>query len=677
MALMIGVDTGGTFTDAVLYDRSKAAVVAKAKALTTHGDLEIGIGEAVDAVIRAGASGPTEIGLVSVSTTLATNATVEGIAEPIGIVMVGFDQFVRSNPQLDTAIREHPTVRIDGGHDAHGCELVPLDMVPLENQLDDLSARVGGFAVTGYFAVRNPEHEKRVRDLLLARTSLPVTCSHELSSGLDAPKRALTTILNARLIGVISRLLNAVKCHLARAGVDAPLMVVRGDGSLVSAQMAVARPIETVFSGPAASLVGAAHLAGRPDAVISDIGGTTTDIAILRNGLPKIDPRGADIGGHRTMVRAVAMSTIGLGGDSEVQVKMEGLNSAIELGPRRVVPISLLASQYGDQVLDILERECKQSMIDSRTGRFAVLISDGGVGLETLTTGEQEMVERLRSGPISLGALIVRRPTIAVLDRLVARRLVALSGVTPSDAAHLLGLYDAWNGAAARLGLRLFGRVKTVSGKWFCDDEMVLAEQIITALVRRSGEALLDAALADDNISLPRPSNHPVIAAALDRKLSTSRINVGLQLPIVGLGASAATYYPRVGQLLDTETFVPEHADVANAVGAVAGLVRAQAECTVSRLEGGRYRVHLRDRVEEFSAVEEAETHASEVIRALAIKEAGENGAEHIECALLRRDIRAEIEGQDVFIEAKFVATATGRPEIAGGGQISRTPGGV
>ncbi|TIO11576.1 MAG: hydantoinase/oxoprolinase family protein, partial [Mesorhizobium sp.] len=180
------------------------------------------------------------------------------------------------------------------------------------------------------------------------KTGLPVTASHELSAKLGGPRRALTTLLNARLISMIDRLVAATEGFLAARGIAAPLMVVRGDGALVSAAFARQRPIETILSGPAASLVGARHMTGLDDAVVSDIGGTTTDVAVLDGGRPRLDPEGATVGGFRTMVEAVAMRTFGLGGDSEVTLEDSALNPRILLGPRRLVPLALAGMMHGE-----------------------------------------------------------------------------------------------------------------------------------------------------------------------------------------------------------------------------------------------------------------------------------------------------------------------------------------
>ena len=217
---------------------------------------------------------------------------------------------------MSKALGSDPVIFCPGGHDVHG-DPVSLVLDALVAALPSLADTVSGVAVASYFAVRNPEHEIAVRDIIRERTGLPVTCSHELSSKLGGPRRALTTLLNARLISMIDRLVNATEGFLAKRGIAAPLMVVRGDGALITAEFARARPIETILSGPAASLVGARYMTGIDDAVVSDIGGTTTDIAVLDGGRLRLDPEGATVGGMRTMVEAVAMRTFGLGGDSK------------------------------------------------------------------------------------------------------------------------------------------------------------------------------------------------------------------------------------------------------------------------------------------------------------------------------------------------------------------------
>ena len=165
MADLLGIDTGGTFTDAVLYDEEKG-VLAKAKSLTTHHDLAIGVGGAVGAVLSQSDIAPARIALVSLSTTLATNAMVEGQGGRVGLVYIGFDAADAERPDLKAALNGDPVLLIAGGHDAMGQVRAPLDEAGLVEQARALAPGLTGFAVTGRFAVLDPSHEIAAREIL-------------------------------------------------------------------------------------------------------------------------------------------------------------------------------------------------------------------------------------------------------------------------------------------------------------------------------------------------------------------------------------------------------------------------------------------------------------------------------------------------------------------------------
>ena len=226
---MLGIDTGGTYTDAVLYDEL-LGVIASAKALTSKHDLSIGIRDALDSILEAD---HPAISLVSLSTTLATNAIVEGHGSPICLLLLGYPPDALELAGLGKALGKDPVVFIDGGHQINGDEQMKLDLESVRQAIVMHAPHVAAFAVSGYFAVHNPSHELAVRDLVRKLSGLPVTCGHELTSNLHAPRRALTVALNARLIPFLQQLILSVQNTLVEKGIHAPLMVVKGDGSLV------------------------------------------------------------------------------------------------------------------------------------------------------------------------------------------------------------------------------------------------------------------------------------------------------------------------------------------------------------------------------------------------------------------------------------------------------------
>jgi N-methylhydantoinase A/oxoprolinase/acetone carboxylase beta subunit len=664
MAYFLGVDTGGTYTDAVILDEAADLVIGKAKSLTTRGDLAVGIGKAVDAALELAGVDASDIALVSLSTTLATNALVEGQGGRVALIFIGFDDDDLTRGGLIEALKGDPVIRIAGGHNHAGGQTTLLDVATLEAAVTELGTEVMGFAVAARFGTRNPAHEIAARDLIRRVTARPVTCSHELSAKLNGPKRALTAVLNARLIGMIDGLVAACERHLLAKGISAPLMVVRGDGALISAAMVRERPIETILSGPAASIVGARWLTGEKDALVSDIGGTTTDVAILKDGLPEIDPEGARVGGFRTMVEAVAMRTTGLGGDSEVHLITEGLNGGLRLGPRRLIPVSLLAVDHGQMVHDALERALSTESSGEFDGRFVVPMQGqtGGLSLREAT-----VLARI-TAPMPLAAAMASRLEVAAMERLVARGLVMISGVTPSDASHVLGRLDAWDGTASQKAVALLAKRRNGAGDRFARDGATLAQQIIDQLTAQTVDCLLEAAFAEDDIGTEAPealARHTLTKAGLSRHRGILALSAKLAVPVIGLGASAASYYGAVGERLGCPMILPEHAGVANAIGAVVGQISQRATGQITSPTEGCFTLHLPSGLQDFSDREQALAAMEAHLTAEAIGRARASGAEDLRLTLTR-DIRAaEVEGRSMFLEAVLTVTASGRPRVA------------
>lgn len=665
MAYFLGVDTGGTYTDAVIVDEAATQVIGKAKSLTTRGDLALGIGRAVDAALAGAGVAASDISMVSLSTTLATNALVEGQGGRVALIFIGFDAGDLERGGLSEALGGDPVLRLAGGHEHSGSETAPLDLAALEAEAARLGPEVMGFAVASRFATRNPAHEVAARDLIRRVTGRPVTCSHELSANLNGPKRALTAVLNARLIGMIDRLVAACERHLAALGIAAPLMVVRGDGALISAAMVRERPIETILSGPAASIVGARWLTGAPDALVSDIGGTTTDVALLRDGLPEIDPEGARVGGFRTMVEAVAMRTTGLGGDSEVHLITSGLEGGLRLGPRRLIPVALLAVDHPDMVHMALDRALSTEVAGEFDGRFVIPMGGNPGGL---SAREAALLARITT-PMPLAQPITSRLEVAAMERLVARGLVMIAGVTPSDASHVLGRLGDWDAQAAEKAVRLLGRRRTGKGERFATDPLVLAQKVVDQLTTQTVDCLLEAAFAEDPAFAGEPpevlARHVLAQRGIAGHRGVVQATLRLGVPVIGLGASAPAYYGAVGDRLGAEMILPEHAGVANAIGAVVGQVSQRARGIVTSPGEGRFVAHLATGNQMFASRDAALDALEAALTEEATERARRAGAADLRITP-ERDIReAEIEGRVMFVEASISVTATGRPRIA------------
>jgi N-methylhydantoinase A/oxoprolinase/acetone carboxylase beta subunit len=619
---------------------------------------------------------PEDIGLVGLSTTLATNAIVEGQGSAVCLLLIGYDRALMDNFGFGRDLATDDVVYLQGGHDGAGNRVAPLDEAAARAAILARRDRVEAFAVSGYFSVRNPEDELRVRELIEELTGpagdedrlpLPVTCGHELTTRLDAVRRATTVTLNARLIPLLRDLIATVRRTLDGLDVLAPLMIVKGDGSLVRSGWAMRRPVETILSGPAASVVGAWHLSGRRDVWVVDVGGTTTDIAALRDGRPRLNPRGAQVGGWRTMVEAADVHTVGLGGDSHVRLDGNPLpgSGGLTVGPNRVLPLCMLASEYPETV-DVLRRQIDAKGREALKGQFVLLQRQA---TSELGAQEARLLDDLAAGPRSLrslvddaryGPLIVRQ-----IEALAARQLLLLSRFTPTDALHVLGHFSRWDAAASRLGAMLLARRFRLSPETFC-------EQVTSEVSNRVTQELVSKVLGDE-AALPRWEREPSAAELLARAVGNVPVSdlgccLTLQHPVVAVGAPVEAYLPRTAQQLGTELVIPPYAEVANAVGAVAGGVVQRMRALIRPMDAGlAYRVHLPDGYHDVASIEAGVSLARDVLPDRLAEMARQAGAEQVEMHMDRDDRIAPVDiewGQDVFVETELVFTAVGRPSL-------------
>ena len=655
MAVLLGIDTGGTYTDAVLLDEEQG-VLGKAKALTTKYDLSVGIQNAVLALPHP----LPDIQLVSLSSTLATNAIVEGKGSTICLLLIGYDPRIIAATGFERLVSKDNIVFIQGGHTVTGEEQSSLDIDAAKQAILTHASDVTVFAVSGYFSVRNPEHELQVKKLVHDLTGLPVTCGHELTTHLHAPLRALTTALNARLIPLLQQLIFEVREVLTSQDIKAPLMVVKGDASLVDEKTALERPVETILSGPAASAIGASHLARAADVFVIDMGGTTTDIAALHEGHPVLNVEGAKVGEWQTMVGAVDVQTTGLGGDSEVHLDESG---HLCVGPRRVVPLSLLAMQW-PAAIDTL-RELSKKQLDWDMGRFVMRERPLGNEESSLTLTQREIWELLADGPVDivgLGSSVKSTHFVtSSLADLMERGLIVISAFTPTDAVHVLRQYCEGSTEAAELGAEMWARRLNISKEDF-------SEQVIRQVIVQAGFALMNSALAEESVlslgEQDRVGNLLIKKALGAESEKTFAVTFSLRHAIVGIGAPAATYLSPLAEKLHARLRIPEHAEVANAIGAVAGRVVQTVSVLVRPLTGdGIFRAYLPGGVRDFSDLKDAVTYAEDAATSVARERAHRAGAKVVRVHTEHHDrIVRTASGFDMYLETEVVATAVGRP---------------
>jgi len=670
--LWLGFDTGGTFTDAVLLAGGRR-VIASAKALTTPWNLAIGIGKALRGVLDrlpAGAS-RGNVSLVSVSTTLATNAVVENRFSPVCTLLIGFDDAMTERSGLQRPGSGGLVVRIRGGHIATGEESLPLDEAAVSQAVAEHQTRVEAFAVAANFSVRNPAHELRARKLIRALTPKPVTCAHELSSKLDAPRRALTAALNARLTPQIRHLIEALSQVLAEESIDAPLMIVKGDGSLMKAEIALEYPVETILSGPAASVVGAGFLTGLDDFVVADMGGTTTDVAVVSSGRPVISGEGALVGAWRTMVEAVDVRTSGLGGDSEVYFDRQ---HRLCVGPRKAMPLSLLAHSFPAALAQLRSIAALERLPADPT-QFAFRNPDR-TPPSHLSALERRVWDALSVEPRPVSDAARSGAGMEALRRLADSGLATLAAFTPSDAMHVLDRQTGWCREAAEHGARILAtEERNARASRAAVPPETICERTYEHVVRETGRVLLAAALAHDPGLQARGRGWGELGDRLiedtvaGKRFSTLlQATLGLARPLVAIGAPVGAYYPEAARRLGASLSIPTHAEVCNAVGAVAGVVSQTVEILVNQSTFKVFRVHDPAGSKDYPDPQPALEHAQRVSRELALSAARRAGAAdpHVETHVTEK-LASVGPGADYLAEAVVRSTATGRP-LAGHG---------
>ena len=365
------------------------------------------------------------------------------------------------------------------------------------------------------------------------------------------------------------------------------------------------------------------------------------------------------------MVEAADIRTSGLGGDSEITPQNRGLQKGLQLGPRRAIPLSLLARDW-PEALTHLEEQFQNPIPQATDGRFVMPVMPNGIP-DWLSKSEARFAEViLETGKAPLAAVATSQVALGAVDRLIGRGLVALSAFTPTDAAHVLGKFDGFNAKAARLGAQLISRQKNGIGETSAQSAEDISQMALDTLAERSALALLDAAFAQDGWPEGTATNNPLVKNALTGTTGTTPLvsnQMSLSVPLIALGASAATHYPSIAKLLGVELIVPDHADVAGAVGAAAGSVRQRVMITVTQPAEGRFRVHLPDGPKDLKDREEALELARQTAQDVAEMRAKQAGAKNIQLRL-SEDVNEVVlsENKTLFIEALIQAQATGAP---------------
>jgi N-methylhydantoinase A/oxoprolinase/acetone carboxylase beta subunit len=651
----LGIDAGGTYTDTVIYDFSGERVIASAKALTTHDDYSTGIAASLRELLgKVGADIPSKVGLVSLSTTVATNAIVEGKGGSVGIILIGYD------PSTAGKIEFQPQIVIGGKHDIHGEVIEPLDDDEAKQAIRELLDRgVDAIAVSSEVGVRNPAFELKVRDMIRELSPVPVVCGSELTAELNCVKRANTCFFNARLIPLVSGLLNSVKRVLREKDIRAPIMVVKGDGTLMGEEVARKNPVEMVLSGPAASVIGGLYLSGVQDGLVVDMGGTTTDVALVKGGFVSYKEDGVHISGFKTAVRTVNVYTFGLGGDSYVRFEQRGARFTI--GPERVIPLSCLARSEPRVSRDLAARPAETRGEESLVQPADYFVFQKDIRGSQVHPQERAIVDVLkRYGPMSRLELAerVKAASVALLrtERLEMFGNILRSALTPTDLLHAAGQLDLWDAEAARRAVALYSRRAGLS-------ENRLLEEVFKEFYRKLLYHLFDFWFTEDGRLSGQAIFSQDLASHLFFENKDVHILVKADKPLIFIGAPAHEYAEGLKAHIDLSIVVPEYHDVANAVGAITGAIREDVRILIRpHIEGG-YVAYTQEEMKRYETLSEAKQEMAEYARDSAARKARENGALSLNVDVKVEDKEVKVSENDtIYLETVITATVASIP---------------
>ena len=418
--MIIGIDVGGTHADGVLLEGAR--LVAKHKVAVDQEHLSESIISLLGALIP---KDRRQLERVHLSSTLATNAIVTGSLDPIGML-------IQAGPGINPEFLANngPTWFLDGAIDHRGHIIRDPDPKLIDEAIAAmLQAGIDSVGIVTKFSHRNSIHERYIADRLGSRFS-HICMGHQISGLPNFPRRVYTTWLNASLTARFAQFKKAIEQGLAHLGVDCPCHILKADGGTIPFARAIEFPCESVHSGPSASVMGCLALAGQPgDAILLDIGGTTTDISLLVDGTPLLEPYGINIAGRPTLIRALNTVSVGLGGDSTVAFA----EKEFRIGPKRsgppmaqggttptptdaMVVLGLLAVGSAERAAAAMETLCPGKP-PADTARHLLTVFSERIRLEVAA-----MIDSVFSRPVyTVSALLHRR-------RITPERLIVIGG---------------------------------------------------------------------------------------------------------------------------------------------------------------------------------------------------------------------------------------------------------
>ena len=636
MRLAIGIDTGGTCTDAILYDFDTGKVLGQNKALTTYDDLTRGILNALDGLDPALCQRAELAGL---STTLATNACVEGKFRRTRLLLMGIDKRGMKKYGASYGFTDPDDIRY------LPCKTTITGRIDEEPDWDILRqnaaewfAGVEACAVCEIYGMRNGAVlEKKAAQIIREQTGLPTVCASLLFGGISSLERAASAVLNAGLLPVTKDFLDAVTRAFRARGIHAEILIVRSDSSLMGMQYSAEHAVETLLSGPAASALGGSALTYVENAVVVDIGGTTTDVALVEKHMPLLTHDGIRVGKWKTLISGLFSTSFALGGDSAIRWDWK---EDMTIGPDRVIPLCVLTAQHPELVDELRYQVQEVPAHTLPLHEFLTLArADWAQSALQLSEAERELCKALEKRPlrVSQAAELLGVDKYQLNTKELEKTGILIrAGLTPTDIMHVRGDYTQYNRNASILAARFAASSLHMELEAFCDR---IYEEISHRVFDAVSQMLLEHASPYFREHGMDDGMRELLRLQWENRETggNTLLHYAFQshAKLIGIGGPVHLFLPAAAAALGAECVIPECAATANAVGAVTGQTTYTASAEIrphglspEDTEQGDYEVLCTGQeVKYFAEEQDALDWAEQMLRDLTEARVREQGA--------------------------------------------------
>lgn len=557
MSFILGIDTGGTFTDVVIWCSDSNTVLQKAKTFTTPGNLTAGIDSCM------GSLDPDKLSAISsihLSTTLTVNSILEDKFSKIGLLLIG-----KHTSEKLPIHQKYEIINYDFPHHQKCFKINASDLQDIRELFCEECPVVMVSACD-----KNPAPvEKAAAAALRGPLDLEVLCCSTFSSKNDLYERTLDAATIVGLRPAIDKWADSIKQVMKYYGIDAPMRVLTGYGTLIPLEEAILHPLDMMMSGPAASFIGSTCLTNEKDYLLLDMGGTSLDITKVENGVTRFSQNETTVGNFRYHTNTLDLQCFSTGGDSKI--KFNSLGDII-VGPQRVLPLCVLGAAYPHLIAELQAFHLPQEYDLCTAEETDCYFVEHPCPMLHLGEEERKIVELLMDNPHSLLFLanyFDKDPDALHMDQLVEKGYVRCASLTPTDILHAEGTFEKWDTSISKIGVQILAKKKGCNMNTLITDvKGIITNQLAFCCMQSIAGFEKKRFLFSDS-----DATMYLIEKYLNRDTGLLNSDFTIQKPIVGVGAPAKAWLPAVAEKLNTKIVIPDDADVASAVGAAAGKV--------------------------------------------------------------------------------------------------------